>query len=871
MDGNKAVIHDSKPKEKYGFPNEPWPIQVEFMDALYECIDNHQIGIFESPTGSGKSLSLICGSLTWLKDNRFVLNEAQVKVKLRSLLSNEKNDEPKWVQEQALEDKINQMISILDIQRKNRESYDNQLKNIPSFDIKNDLNSFIKKRKRSKYEIPEDLSNDNKVNESNNLSEFAKFMLSSNSLFLDSDIHNLDSFSEIEDIINDYVSATRIIGEEDDNRSDTYDLIQPKIYVCSRTHSQLAQFAHELRKTVHKDRIHTVTIGSRKNTCLNGTVRNLKSLNYMNEACRELIKNSTSKCEYYKGFKEEGELYSKLIHKDIEDLEDIVKLGQGLHCCPYFGSRKSLPQSDVILLPYNLIFQKSARESLGIDLRNSIIIIDEAHNIIDAITSMYSVELYQSDLKQCLLELNGYITKFEKRFSSSKLSKLRILTKIIMNLDESLKDDSKLKSDKNVEIISSCTDFLHDTQLDVYNMFDICQFVLDNKVAFKIQSYTHIIKKDDNNSKQIDKDTNLIENKRVTGRPVLQIVTDFINMLTNSNSDGRVIINFSEKKFKYTLLHPGKVFNEVAQLSRSIILAGGTMKPVDDILYQLLNSESIKRLKTFSCGHVVNKSNIKLLSLTEGPSKTTFNFRYTNRENIAMLNDFGIVLSNIVNIVPGGIVIFFPSFSYMNYIISFFKSKGIWTRLESKKHLFVEPKDGSLLERMLKKYNFSIDQRSEKHGAVLFSVVGGKLSEGINFSNDYGRMVIMVGLPYPNLKSVELQEKMKYVKEQSQILSKNDKCLKQNIQPESDVEYYENLCMKAVNQSIGRVIRHKEDYAIILLLDERYLRPRILEKIPEWIKPDLPAGQQTQEAIQLKHFSNLMPSLVQFFRVHRPK
>lgn len=40
------------------------------MTSLYECIENGNVGIFESPTGTGKSLSLICGSLTWLRDNQ---------------------------------------------------------------------------------------------------------------------------------------------------------------------------------------------------------------------------------------------------------------------------------------------------------------------------------------------------------------------------------------------------------------------------------------------------------------------------------------------------------------------------------------------------------------------------------------------------------------------------------------------------------------------------------------------------------------------------------------------------------------------------------------------------------------------------------
>ena len=49
----------------FPFPFPAYSIQEDFMKALFRCLDEAHFGIFESPTGTGKSLSLICGALTW--------------------------------------------------------------------------------------------------------------------------------------------------------------------------------------------------------------------------------------------------------------------------------------------------------------------------------------------------------------------------------------------------------------------------------------------------------------------------------------------------------------------------------------------------------------------------------------------------------------------------------------------------------------------------------------------------------------------------------------------------------------------------------------------------------------------------------------
>ena len=61
------------------------------MTALYQCLEDGKVGIFESPTGTGKSLSLICGSLTWLRYQKGKLFDETI------AQEPENGDEPEWM------------------------------------------------------------------------------------------------------------------------------------------------------------------------------------------------------------------------------------------------------------------------------------------------------------------------------------------------------------------------------------------------------------------------------------------------------------------------------------------------------------------------------------------------------------------------------------------------------------------------------------------------------------------------------------------------------------------------------------------------------------------------------------------------------
>lgn len=56
---------------EFNHPYTPYSIQLDFMQEVYTVLETSSIGIFESPTGTGKTLSLICGSMTWLRRHDF--------------------------------------------------------------------------------------------------------------------------------------------------------------------------------------------------------------------------------------------------------------------------------------------------------------------------------------------------------------------------------------------------------------------------------------------------------------------------------------------------------------------------------------------------------------------------------------------------------------------------------------------------------------------------------------------------------------------------------------------------------------------------------------------------------------------------------
>ncbi|OUM58708.1 hypothetical protein PIROE2DRAFT_34546, partial [Piromyces sp. E2] len=494
-----------------------------------------------------------------------------------------------------------------------------------------------------------------------------------------------------------------------------------------------------------------VSLGSRKNLCINPKVRNLSSLNRINDKCLDMNEGKKTKCRYLCN---ENEEFKDVILSDIYDIEELASLGIRHENCPYYGSRSASKMAQIITLPYNLLIQKSSREALGLDLKDSIIIFDEAHNIIDTITNTYSFMLDSNMIDRAISDINEYLGKYGKRLKGKNIMYIQQIIVILKAFQDYYINFKKEYIGKK-SYLSTINEFLIKLNIDHINLLKVKKYLETSKLPQK---------------KINDKYNNIVEGNEELSRHVspLMVVENFIFTLSNQDKDGRILI-YEENKaivFKYLLLNPSSSFKSIVEEARTVVLAGGTLEPISDFIEQLfpyLNRE--KEIVHYSYDHVIDSSSLLTMIVEKGPLGSPFIFNYENRNNQKMLKELGQLILNVINVIPDGIVVFFPSYHYLNEVWEFWNNNNCLKQIGNKKRIFKEPRNSKLVEKTLNDYSQEINNNNSK-GALLLCVVGGKMSEGINFSDKLGRGVIVIGLPFANKESYELKEKMKYLDNQ---------------------------------------------------------------------------------------------------------
>ena len=89
------------------------------------------------------------------------------------------------------------------------------------------------------------------------------------------------------------------------------------------------------------------------------------------------------------------------------DIEELHKAGKNTRFCPFFFEREKMKKSDIVFLPYNYIVDSAVREALEIDMKNTIVIIDEAHNLQSVCESAESRCLSEKIIDDVNADLKG--------------------------------------------------------------------------------------------------------------------------------------------------------------------------------------------------------------------------------------------------------------------------------------------------------------------------------------------------------------------------------------------------------------------------------------------------------------------------------
>lgn len=129
----------------------------------------------------------------------------------------------------------------------------------------------------------------------------------------------------------------------------------------------------------------------------------------------------------------------------IPDIEDLHQLGKSLSVCPYYASRTALPGAEIVTLPYPLLLQKSARDALGIKLEGNVVIIDEAHNIMDAVANVHAAEIHLSDMKKARGMLGVYVKRFGQKLKGENRVNVGRIGRVIDGLTEWMEGALRLK------------------------------------------------------------------------------------------------------------------------------------------------------------------------------------------------------------------------------------------------------------------------------------------------------------------------------------------------------------------------------------------------------------------------------------------
>ncbi|XP_035666303.1 regulator of telomere elongation helicase 1-like isoform X1 [Branchiostoma floridae] len=645
----------------------------------------------------------------------------------------------------------------------------------------------------------------------------------------------------------------------------------PKIIYASRTHSQLSQAVAELKNTSYSN-LKVCILGSREQLCIHPEVQEQTNNSTKVHMCK--AKTSSRLCTFYNNLDEKKS--EKEFTEAPLDIEDLVKVGKKHKVCPYFMARELKSSADIIFMPYNYLLDPKSRKAHSVDLKSHIVVFDEAHNLEKMCEESSSFDLTSYDLASCVEELDNLHKsvaeievlneKFHTEsstppdFSATELIKLKSM---LLELEKKI---DSLPLPANGTGLTRPGSFIYELFAELQITFDTAPIlleVLDKVVAYattntgtsvvfgnkaagvsKLGDVLKIAFSHDSSASQ--KGSNLA-NLMAKYYKVYVKTEEGFQKKSKANADPWATTSSSKPKkqgrtLSYWCFSPGHAMQDLANHGvRSIILTSGTLSPLESFTAEMHIDFPVH----LENPHVIERHQVWLGMVTKGPDGVRLNSSYENRNSTDYINSLGNAIVNFARIVPNGLLVFFPSYPVMNKCLEVWQDSGVSNRISQYKTMVVEPRGKTQFVEAMEQFYEKINDPT-LNGAAFFAVCRGKVSEGLDFADINGRAVVITGLPFPPRMDPKVMLKMSFLDE-GKTASKGL----------TGRQWYRQQASRAVNQAIGRVIRHRQDYGAILLCDHRFTYADARAQLPSWVRP---------YATTYNTFGQAIKDLISFFK-----
>lgn len=251
----------------------------------------------------------------------------------------------------------------------------------------------------------------------------------------------------------------------------------------------------------------------------------------------------------------------------------------------------------------------------------------------------------------------------------------------------------------------------------------------------------------------------------------------------------------------------------------SVIITSGTISPLE--MYPKILGFSAVVMESYPM--TLARRSFMPMIVTRGSDQVVISSKFKIRNEPSVVRNYGNLLTEFSKLTPDGMVVFFPSYLYMESIISMWQGMGILDEVWKYKLILVETPDAQETSLALETFRTAC---CNGRGAILLCVARGKVSEGIDFDHQYGRTVLCIGVPYQYTESRILKARLEFMLEAYRI---------------KDTEFLSFDAMRHAAQCLGRVLRGKDDYGIMVLADQRFLNKR--HQLPKWINQAILDGE----------------------------